>query len=204
MKKILVVDNHPIVLKGIVSMLTGKEYKILEAANAEQAFMIYRHITNIDLMVCGLSLPTMTDGMKLIEHTQSIRPHIPIIIFTMHNELWNIKTIMDIEVDGIVMKDENPKELMCTIDCVLEGRKHFSPQFRKIRNEAMTSSGILSKKEIEILKDVSLGLKNRDIAEKNSICEKTIEYYRSSILHKFGVRTIAEAVRRACEIGLLQ
>lgn len=204
MKKILIVDDHPIVQKGISSMLADKPYTVLDATTPEQAIMIHKHISNISLMVCGLSLPTTTEGIKLIEHIRSIRPHIPIIVFTMHNEPWNIKTLIDIDVDGIVLKDESPKELMLAIDCVLNGKKYLSPQSRKMRNEVMTSNTVLSKKEIEIIKEISFGHKNREIAEKYNMCEKTIEYHRSSILRKFGVNTMTEAVRQACEMGLLQ
>lgn len=205
MNKILVVDNHPIILKGVVSMLTGKNYTVLEAENSEQAIVIHKHIPDINLMICALSLPTIADGIGLIEHIRSVRPQIPIIVFTMHDEPWHIKTLMNIGADGIVLKGENPNELLLAIDSVLNNReKFFSPLFCKMRNEVMKSSGILSRREIEIIRDISSGCKNREIAEKYGISEKTIEYHRSSILRKFGVKTIAEAIRRVCEMGLLQ
>lgn len=203
MTKILIVDSHPIVLKGIASMLTNNGYVIFEAATPEEAIMIHKQISDIDLMVCDLSLPTTADGIELIECVRNITPQSHILVFTMHGEPWNMKALMDLEVDGVVMKGERPKELMLAIYSVINGEKYFSPQFRKMRNEVMVSSVILSNREIKIIREIAFGRKNREIAEKYNMCEKTIEYYRSSILRKLGVKTIVEAVRCACEIGLL-
>ena len=203
MKKILVVDDHPIVLKGIVSMLADNGYSVLTATSREQEATLFGHVSDISLMVCDLSLPTTTDGIRLIEHVRSILPHVPVIVFTMHDELWNIRTIMDIGAEGIVLKGENPNELLLAIRDVLDGNTHISPKFKKMSNEVMASTGILSKKEIEIIKEISSGCKSREIAEKMCISEKTIEFHRRSILHKLGSKTIAEATKRAIEMGIL-
>lgn len=203
MNKILVADDHPIVLKGIATMLDEYGYSSVTAVSGEQALSLFDHIGNIDLMVCDLSLPTTAEGIKLIGQVREKQPHIPIIVFTMHDELWNIKTIIDIEADGIVLKGESPKELLLAVENVLDGRKYVSPQFQKITNEIMASNGILSKKEIEIIKEISAGCKSREIAVKMCISEKAIEFHRRSILHKLGAKTIAEATRRALEMGIL-
>lgn len=203
MNKILVVDDHPIVLKGIATMLDEYGYSSVTAVSGEQALSLFDHIGNIDLMVCDLSLPTTAEGIKLIGQVREKQPHIPIIVFTMHDELWNIKTIIDIEADGIVLKGESPKELLLAVENVLDGRKYVSPQFQKMTNEIMASNGILSKKEIEIIKEISAGCKSREIAVKMCISEKAIEFHRRSILHKLGAKTIAEATRRALEMGIL-
>lgn len=203
MNKILVVDDHPIVLKGIATMLAENGYSVVTATGGEQAISLFDHIGNINLMVCDLSLPTTAEGIELIVQVREKQPQVPIIVFTMHDELWNIKAIIDIEADGIVLKGESPKELLLAIENVLNGQKHVSPQFQKMTNEVMASSGILSKKEIEIIKEISAGCKSREIAVKMCISEKAIEFHRHSILHKLGAKTIAEATRRALEMGIL-
>lgn len=203
MKKILIVDDHAIVLAGISSMLKLNKYTVIESTNKSQTIALLRHISDIDLMVCDLSLPTTADGMRLIEEAYAIRENLPVIVFTMHEELWNIKALMNIKVKGIVLKGDNPKELLCAVDSVLKGKEYFSRMFCRLRNEVMVANGILSMKEIEIIKSISLGRKNREIAESMCVSEKTIEFYRCSILHKLGAKTISEATRRACELGLL-
>lgn len=203
MKKILVVDDHEIVLKGMSQMLENEGYDVMESTNAYQALTLLKHVDGISLIVCDLSLPTTVTGMELIKEVRKINAGLPIVVFTMHEELWTIKTLMDIGADGIVLKGDNPKELLYAVANVLNGEKYFSEQFRKLRNEVLVANGILSQREIEIMKAITSGQKNRDIAEHIGISEKTIEFHRCSILRKLGAKTIAEATRRAFEIGLL-
>ena len=203
MKKILIVDDHEIVLKGMSLMLRKEGYHVLEAANANQALTMIQHVNDICLIVCDLSLPTTEKGLELIEEIRKRNSQLPIIIFTMHEELWTIKTLIDIGADGIVLKGENPRELLLAVKNVIGGKKYFSEQFCKMRNDVLTSNGILSRREIEIMRAITLGHKNRDIAGAIGVSEKTIEFHRCSILKKLGAKTIAEATRRAFEIGLL-
>lgn len=203
MKKILVVDDHEIVLKGMTEVLKRGGYDVVESTSVNQALMLLKHIDDISLLVCDLSLPTTIKGMELIEEVRETNASLPIVVFTMHEELWIIKSLMDIGIDGIVLKGENPKELLHAADCVVDGGKYFSRQFCKLRNEVLVSNGILAQREVDIIREITLGHKNRDIAEHLGVSEKTIEFYRCSILRKLGAKTIAEATRRAFEIGLL-
>lgn len=203
MRKILVVDDHEIVVKGISQMLSGGGYDVVESTDAIQALAILKHVGDISLIVCDLSLPTIENGMELIEKVREQNPALPIIVFTMHEELWTIKSLMDIGAEGIVLKGDNPKELLHAVTRVINGEEYFSEQFRRLRSEVMVSNGILSIKEIRIMKGITSGRKNSDIAESLGISEKTVEFHRCSILRKLGAKTIAEATRRAFEIGLL-
>lgn len=203
MRKILVVDDHEIVVKGISQMLSGGGYDVVESTDAIQALAILKHVGDISLIVCDLSLPTIENGMELIEKVREQNPALPIIVFTMHEELWTIKSLMDIGAEGIVLKGDNPKELLHAVTRVINGEEYFSEQFRRLRSEVMVSNGILSIKEIRIMKGITSGRKNSDIAESLGISEKTVEFHRCSILRKLGAKTIAEATRRAFEMGLL-
>lgn len=203
MKKILIIDDHEIVLKGMSQMLKSEGYDVIESTNANQALALLKHVNNICLMVCDLSLPTIAQGQDLIQQVRTINEQMPIIVFTMHEELWTIKALMEIGVDGIVLKGDNPKELLYAVSNVIDGKKYFSEQFCKIRETITASKGILSKKEIEIIREIAAGHKNRDIANLMCVSEKTIEFHRCSILRKLGAKNIAEATKRACEMGLL-
>lgn len=203
MKKILIVDDHEIVLKGMSQMLKSEGYNVIESTNANQALALLKYVNNICMMVCDLSLPTITQGQELIQQAHIINEMMPIIVFTMHEELWTIKALMEIGVDGIVLKGDNPKELLYAVSNVIDGKKYFSKQFCKIRDTITASKGILSKKEIEIMREIAAGHKNRDIANLICVSEKTIEFHRCAILRKLGAKNIAEATKLACKMGLL-
>lgn len=203
MKKILIVDDHEIVLKGMSQMLGSAGYEVVGVTGASQALMVLNHVRDISLAVCDLSLPAVTEGIAFIEQLNAISPKMPVIVFTMHEELWNIRTLMELGVSGVVLKGENPKELLCAVDAVLKGKEYFSKLFCKMRDELISTDGILTKKEIEVIRRISSGDKTKDIALRLGLSEKTIEFHRTSILRKLGVKSIAEATRRACEMGLL-
>lgn len=203
MKKILVVDDHEIVLKGMSQMLNSAGYKVIGFTGTNQALMFMSHVDDVDLVICDFSIPTVVEGTDFIEHILTLRQRIPVIVYTMHEELWNIRKLMSLGVNGIVLKGENPKELLYAVAEVLAGRDYTSKLFRKMCDEVMKTNGILSEKEIDIMRRISLGYKTKDIAMQLCVTDKTIEFHRSSILRKLGTKSIAEALRRVCEMGLL-
>jgi len=203
MKKIMTVDDHPIVLQSMKTIMEKKGYKVIKATTGTQAATLLSYIDDVDLVICDLSLPDVDDGLKLIQTIKDMRKDVPIIVFTMHEELWNIKTLMELEISGVVLKNDSTNELFQAIDTVLSGNQYFSIQFCKMREKILLSTGILSIKEISILRSISMGMTNPEIAGKMGISEKTIEFHRKNIRQKLGVKTMAEATRKACIMGLL-
>ncbi|MDE6122923.1 MAG: response regulator, partial [Duncaniella dubosii] len=94
MKTLLVVDDHPIVLEGIESVLSRQGYKILKATSASEAMTIAGHVEGIDMFVIDLSLSDNTDGLTLAETLREKGIDRPVVIYTMHEELWNISLLM--------------------------------------------------------------------------------------------------------------
>ncbi|MDE5665930.1 MAG: response regulator transcription factor [Duncaniella sp.] len=203
MKTLLVVDDHPIVLEGIESVLSGQGYKILKASSSSEALTIAGHIDGIDMFVIDLSLSSNTDGLTLAETLRDRGIDKPVIIYTMHEELWNISLLMKADVQGIVFKGETIDELIHAIDIVGDGKTYTSPAFDSRRREAMQTNGILSAKDIEVLRLLSDGKMNREIACAMDISEKTVEYHRGNILRKLCSKTMPEAIRRAINLGIV-
>lgn len=203
MKNLLVVDDHPIVLEGIHSVLARKGFKVLKATTAEQAMSLAEHVENIDIFVIDLSLADGNDGLTLVEDMRSHGLTKPVIIYTMHEELWNISSLMQANVEGIVLKGDNINELVHAVQIVAKGETYRSPTFDKKRREVMQTNGILSTKDIEVLRRLSDGEANRDIARAMDISEKTVEYHRGNILRKLCSKTMLEATRRAIALGII-
>ena len=116
-KKILVVDDHEIVLQGISKMLGDGGYDVVKSTNANQALTLLAHVDDICLLMCDLSLPTVARGMELIGEARRINPQLPVIVFTMHEELWTIKALMDMGIDGIVLKGDHQRTAMRCVEC---------------------------------------------------------------------------------------
>lgn len=203
MKKIMIVDDHPIVLQSMKTMIEGKNYKVVKSSTSEQAISLLEHIDDIDLVICDLSLPEVTDGLKLIQTIQDRHKSMPVIVFTMHEELWNIKILMELNVNGIVLKCDDIGELFQAIKAATGNKTYLSTQFCKMRDKILSSDGILSIREIGILRMISAGSTNPEISYEMGISEKTIEFHRKNIRQKLGVKTMAEATKKACMMGLL-
>lgn len=203
MKTLLVVDDHPIVLEGIHSVLARRGFKVLKATSASQAISIAGRTENIDIFVIDLSLSEGTDGLILIEKLRALGYNTPMVVYTMHEELWNISALMKADVEGIVLKGDNINELVHAIRVVADGGTYRSSAFDEKRREVMQTNGILSTKDVEVLRLLADGAGNREIAEAMGISEKTVEYHRSNILKKLCSRTMFEATRRAIALGII-
>lgn len=203
MKTLLVVDDHPIVLEGIQSVLSRKGFKVMKASTGTQALAIAGEVDNIDIFVIDLTLVEGADGLTLVERLRTRGITKPIVVYTMHEELWNISAIMKADVQGIVLKGDNIRELVHAIQTVAKGGTYRSGAFDDKRREVMQTNGILSTKDIEVLRRLSNGEGNRDIARAMDISEKSVEYHRSNILRKLCSKTMFEATRRAIALGII-
>lgn len=203
MKTLLVVDDHPIVLEGIQSVLSKNGFKVLKASTASQALALAGQVAGIDMYVVDLSLVEGTDGLDLVEKLRERGLYKPTVIYTMHEELWNISILMKADVEGIVLKGDNINELLYGIKSVADGERYMSAAFDEKRREALNTNGILSSKDIEILRRLSSGEGNKEIAADMQISEKTVEYHRSNILRKLCAKTMLEATKRAIALGII-
>lgn len=203
MKTLLIVDDHPIVLEGIQSVMSKNDFKVLKATTADQAIAIAEQVTGIDMYVVDLSLKEGTDGITLIDTLREKGFYRPTVVYTMHEELWNIAILMKTDVEGIVLKGDNINELVYAVKTVAEGNRYQSSAFDEKRKEALNTTGILSSKDIEILRRLSAGAGNREIASEMQISEKTVEYHRANILRKLRAKTMLEATKRAIALGII-
>lgn len=200
---LLIVDDHPIVLEGMEAVLSRRGYKVLKATTAPQALSLAEHVPDIEMFVIDLSLVEGTDGLSLVEELRAAGIQKPVIVYTMHEELWNISTLLKSDVEGIVLKGDNIRELEDAIEQVAKGRKYRSSSFSKCCEEVSKTKGILSQKDIEVLRRLSKGEGNRGISEAMFMSEKSIEYHRGNILRKMCAKTMAEAVQRAIKLGII-
>lgn len=203
MNTLLVVDDHPIVLEGIRSVLTRRGYKVVTATNAADALALALALSEIEIIVVDLQLVTTADGLELIREMREAGICKPTIVYTMHEELWNISSLLKADVDGIVLKGDNIKELVTAIDNVANGRRYRSPSFARLSEEALKTRGILSGKDIDVLRRLSQGENSRQISESMFMSEKAVDYHRGNILRKLCAKTMTEAVQRAIKLGII-
>lgn len=197
--RILVVDDHPIVRKGIVALLCHTTaYTIAEASCAAEAIDIARK-QSVDIAVIDLELPD-ANGLQLITRLRCTMPQIRFVVYTMHEEPWIIDELQDANVDAIVLKGDDPYELQMAVESVKIGIGYYSSRFKKCADNA---PGHLTEREKEVLQMMCDGMSSKLIAEKMCVSENTVEYHRKQILRRIGAKNNVQAVSIALKEGLL-
>lgn len=201
-KNILIVDDHPIVSTGLQALIehTGEYGKIFVANNIASSHLLLKQ-EDIDIAIIDLELQD-ANGMELIKYIHQTHISTKILVYTMHEELWTIRQLMKEDADAIVMKGDNPQEVLIALRKIEQGKGYFSQQFMRLINSQDTSEITLSNREAEVLEHISNGLSTNDIAQQLNISNNTVEFHRHNLMKKLSANNMAQLVKKAIQLGL--
>ena len=202
MKTLLIVDEHPAVLEGLGSILRAEGYRIVMASSSRDALLAVNSGTHIDMMVSEVSLSSIHDSLGLIYEIR-VLAGVPVVIYTMHGEMWNVRMIVDSGAEGIVLKNDSIDELMEAVRTVGNGGVYRSAAFSGRVDALKSACGVLSDKDMKVLVLISEGLGSKEIAVRMCLTEKAVEYHRSNILKKLGSNNMTQAINQALRLGIL-
>ncbi len=199
---ILIVDDHPLVRRGIIDILsigkTGEE--IREAGNIEQAIKILKkQPTNI--IIVDLHLGT-ENGFSLIEATRKILPDIKIIVLTSSSNVLDFSQAKELNVDGYLLKDAFVEDIIYALNVIRRGGKFYSYGLveKSMNGLYPPQLSILTEREKEVFSQLSKGLTNAQISTKLYISEGTTKKHISSILSKLNLNNRIEVILYAEKI----
>ena len=198
--KAILADDHALVREGLKQILEfdGSLEIIGEASNGQECIDLLQSTTP-DIVLLDINMPVL-NGLDVIEilHKKSQFPKI--LLLTVHNEIEYVIRAIELGINGYILKDADSKELINAIHLIIEGENYIEPSLipemdKKIMNRASDSEKIqaLTKREIEILKLLSKGLINRDIANELFISERTVKNHVSNIFKKIDVNDRTQA-----------
>ena len=201
-KNILIVDDHPIVSAGLRALIghTGLYGKTYVARNMEEGLLLLRQ-KDVAVAVIDLELQD-ANGLELIQYIHRNRAGVKVVVYTMHDELWTIRQLMKEDADAIVMKDDNPQEILTALHQVEQGKGYFSPQFIRLINGQDHTLADLSDREAEVLGHISDGLSTTDISRQLHISKNTVEFHRRNLMQKLHAANVAQMVKKAMQLGL--
>lgn len=209
MLRILVVDDHPISLQGIRTILTEriKDSVVGEAADAASALKQVE-AAEWDLMITDISMPNMS-GLELIKQVRRTHPQLPVLVVSMHPAPQFARRALSAGAIGYLTKDSEFEEYMLAIDHAREGKRYVSRDAaatinKKAINWETTPHDTLSDREYQVLRMLGSGRTISDIARDLGLSVKTISTYRARLLDKAGMKTNAELMRYAIENRLLE
>jgi DNA-binding NarL/FixJ family response regulator len=183
--KILIADDHPILLKGLYDFLKDLGFQtILKASNGTEALKRILE-SKPDLAILDLDMPGMT-GIEIASYCESASIPTKIILLTLHKEIYLYQQAKELNLSGYILKDFALDDLSKAITTVLSGEQFFSEQLFKDMNINQTEIADynLTPSEIKILRLISQGLSTKEIAAKLFISERTIEKHRSNMIAK--------------------
>ncbi len=203
-KGIFVVDDHPIVRDGIEKIIE-EENDLEIVGQAKDGMSALNKIDQLkpDLIITDISLKG-TSGLDLIKDIKIRFPHLPILVFSMHDETVYAERALRAGANGYLMKDQASEYLVIAIRNILDGKIYTDDKFKaKMINKLIKSrknielSPIerLSDRELEVFLSIGTGYGTREIAEKLHLSIKTVETYRAHIKEKLGLETAAELLR---------
>ena len=201
-KNILIVDDHPIVSTGLQALIehTGEYGKIYVNNNITSSRLLLSQ-KDIHIAIIDLELQD-ANGMELITYIHQTHINTKILVYTMHEELWTIRQLMKEDADAIVMKGDNPQEVLIALRKIEQGKGYFSQQFMRLINSQDTSEITLSNREAEVLEHISNGLSTNDIAQQLNISNNTVEFHRHNLMKKLSANNMAQLVKKAIQLGL--
>jgi two-component system NarL family response regulator len=201
--KIMLVDDHYLVRMGLASIIALERDMTVcaEAATGEQALALFR-VHNPDVTLIDQRLPGMTGS----ETTQKIRAEYPgarILVLSTYACDDEIYRALQCGAMGYLSKSVQREELTQAIRKAASGRRHITPEIAALLAEGMSRSR-LSTRELDVLRLLVGGKRNREIASTLDITEGTVKLHVSSILGKLAVVDRTEAVTVALQRGIIQ
>jgi DNA-binding NarL/FixJ family response regulator len=200
--RILCVDDHPIVRDGLASII-ALQADMEMAGSAEsgaEGLALFRR-TKPDVALVDLRLPDMS-GHELTRQILAHAPEARIIVLTSFEGDADIERALAAGARGYVVKGVAREELLGAIRTVHAGRKHIhGPVAEKLAEHL--GSEKLSERELQVLKEIAAGKRNKEIGAELSIAEDTVKMHVKNILEKLQVNDRTEAVTVALRRGIL-
>jgi len=203
MIRVFIVDDHPVVIEGIQSLLQN-ERGIEWAGHAMNAESCLGYFVNntADVLLMDISMPGM-DGVELCGVMKEKYPGIMILGLSTFNQGLYIKKMVVNGASGYILKNSSKEELIKAIHAVHEGAIYFSGEVGMALQEYQKSSEkelpVLTAREKEILELIAEGFTNPQIAEKIFLSPFTVDSHRKNLLAKLGVKNTACLIKLAVE-----
>lgn len=204
MAKLMLVDDHPLFLDGLSRFLSANQHEISCSARSAQEALARIAEHKPEVLILDVSMKDGT-GLDVLAQLRSAGCKVPVIFMTV-----SINPAMTVEalkygVNGIVLKDSEPEELLRAIDLVLEGNTSFDATVSEkalmysVQDNTPSSSReeLLTDREKHIVALVREGLRNQDIAIRSGLAEGTVKVHLHNIFQKLGVRSRAELIARS-------
>ncbi len=197
MIKILIIDDHPIVRRGLKEIVSEEPDIVVagEAQNSREALELIRK-QKWDVVVLDITMPD-SNGLEILKQLRKERPKLPVLVLSIHSEEQYAVRVLKSGGAGFMNKEAAPAELVKAIRKVVTGGKYVSPTLAErlafdLESGEKQLHENLSNREFQVLCMIASGKTVKEIANKLFLSVKTVSTYRTRILKKMKMRTNAE------------
>lgn len=207
---VLIVDDHQIVIDGIISVLTPHPCisVVATAINGEGAWSVIQSLHDeIDLVITDINMSGI-NGIELCHKIKESYCNIKVLFLTMHDDVLFVKQAIECEADGYMLKNCNKNELLKAIEAVIEKGSYFTYNIIKLlyaqdQTGKDVSENKLTARETEILGLILQEMTSREIAEKLFISKQTVDSHRIRIMEKTSSKSIVGLMKYAMRHKLI-
>ncbi len=208
--KILLVDDHYIILDGLLSVLKNTEFEVIGLANnGELALeLINKNYETLDIVISDIDMPQL-NGIELCKIIKKQFPKLKMLMLSMYNSPAIVKEVVAAEADGFILKNSGKDELTAALSRIMNNATYYSGEllaliYAEIVKEKENQSGLkaLSERELEILTLIVQEYTSDQIAEKLFISKRTVDNHRLHILEKTGCKSTIGLVKYAMKHGI--
>ena len=208
--KIMITDDHSMIREGLKSLLEldGDIEVIAEAENGEECLQKLL-LVKPDVLLLDINMPKM-NGLEVLKSLKDAKSKVKVLVLTVHNETEYLMKAVEIGINGYVLKDSESAELKKAIFTIYDGENYVQPSLIPALNSKMIEKNedeikleSLTKRELQVLKELAVGKFNRDIAKEMEISERTVKNHISSIFKKLDVTDRTQAAVFAIRNNLI-
>lgn len=198
--KLLLVDDHRIVLDGLRSLFDqDPQFEILGAVGSAEDALTFLQKAQPDIVLMDYSMAGMT-GLQLAVIVKEKYPGVRRVILSMHDEVVLVNQILKEGVDGYLLKSIQQAELKMALRQIMDGYPYVSPEITKMMLSNLNSeqpAELLSERERQVLNLIAKEYSNKQIADELFISERTVETHRKNIFRKTNTNSLVGLIKYA-------
>ena len=202
--KVLIADDHRLMLQGIRRALEGAEgiEVVGEAYTGAQVLPLIGR-NNPDVVLLDIRMPQL-DGLACLDRIRQRYPDVKVVVLSVFSDAEHIQMALKRGASGYIVKSINPLDLPAAIRQAVEGTVYHALGLPEIDEQSEARAAGLTAREIAILKAVARGLSNQAIGKELWVTEQTVKFHLTNIYRKLGVNNRTEAARYAYQHGLVE
>lgn len=208
--RVMIADDHSMIREGLKQLLEleGDFQVIEEACDGVECLEKLTKITP-DILLLDINMPKM-NGLEVLQKMKEKRMKVKVLVLTVHNEVEYLLKAVDIGINGYLLKDSESAELKKAILTVVNGEDYIQTSLIPLLNAKMIDRNkdnvkieSLTRREMDVLKLLAVGMYNKEVAEKLNISERTVKNHVSNIFKKIGVTDRTQAAVFAIRNNLI-